>query len=132
MTSIFAKRREKLLAMKALRDRYIPQEQRFACPQCGGEAERRAVVQNLSVCPLCGYHRPIGAYYRLNTLLDAGSFRELNEKLTTADPLLFPGYRLKLQNARNRTGLNEAVVTATGTIDGQRCVVGMAAFRWAA
>ena len=125
MTSIFAKRREKLLAMKALRDNYIPQKQRVACPQCGGEPERRAVARNLSVCPLCGYHRPIGAYYRLSTLLDPGSFREFNEELTTADPLSFPDYRLKLQAARNRTGLKEAVVTAAGTIEGRRCVVGV-------
>ena len=79
----------------------------------------------LSVCPLCGYHFPMGAYYRLSSVLDPGSFRELDEKLTAGDPLRFPGYGAKLDGARRKTGMNEAVVTATGTVGGSRCVVGV-------
>ena len=79
----------------------------------------------LSVCPLCGYHFPMGAYYRLSSVLDPGSFRELHEKLTANDPLRFPGYGAKLDGARRKTGMNEAVVTATGTMGGSRCVVGV-------
>ncbi len=73
----------------------------------------------LSVCPLCGYHFPMGAYYRLSSVLDPGSFRELHEKLTASDPLRFPGYGAKLDGARRKTGMNEAVVTATGTVGGK-------------
>ena len=79
----------------------------------------------LSVCPLCGYHFPMGAYYRLSSVLDPGSFRELNERLTSADPLHFPGYPAKLEAARKKTGLNEAAVTAVGSVDGRKCVVGV-------
>ena len=125
MNSIFAKRRARLLAMKAMRDNYIPGEKRITCPRCGQESERRLVAQNLSVCPKCGYHWPIGAYYRLSTILDPGSFRELHPRLNAGDPLRFPGYREKLAAAQRKTGLTEAVVTATGTIGGSRCVVGV-------
>ena len=83
------------------------------------------MAQNLSVCPKCGYHFPIGAYYRLSTILDPGSFRELFEKLPAADPLSFTGYRAKVEAAQRKTGLTEAVVTATGTIGGRKCVVGV-------
>ena len=65
------------------------------------------------------------AYSRLNEVLDAGSFRELNEKYPAADPLHFPGYSEKLKKAQEKTGLTEAVVTALGTIGGRRCVVGV-------
>ena len=125
MNSIFARRRARLLAMKALRDNYVPGGKLVACPKCGQESQRKQVAQGLSVCPLCGYHFPIGAYYRLSTVLDPGSFRELNEKLPAADPLSFPGYREKLAASQRRTGLTEAAVTAAGTIGGYKCVVGV-------
>ena len=125
MNSIFAKRRARLLAMKAIRDNYIPGDKLITCPKCGQESERKTVAEGLSVCPKCGYHFPIGGYYRLSTILDPGSFRELNEKYPAADPLSFPGYRAKLTAAQHKTGLNEAVVAAAGTIGGTKCVVGV-------
>ena len=125
MNSIFAKRRARLLAMKAMRDNYIPGYRLITCTKCGQESERRLVAQGLSVCPKCGYHWPIGAYYRLSTILDPGSFRELHPRLSAGDPLHFPGYQEKLDAAQHKTGLTEAVVTATGTIGGSRCVVGV-------
>ena len=125
MNSIFAKRRARLLAMKAMRDNYRPGDRLITCPKCGQESERRLVAQGLSVCPKCGYHWPIGAYYRLSTILDPGSFRELHPRLSAGAPLHFPGYQEKLDAAQHKTGLTEAVVTATGTIGGSRCVVGV-------
>ena len=125
MNSIFAKRRAHLLAMKSLREHYVPGESGAACPHCGKEGGRRAAAQNLFVCPECGHHFPVGAYYRLSVTLDHGSFRELYPKLSPRDPLAFPGYREKLAAAQRKTGLNEAVVSAVGTIDGRRCVVGV-------
>ena len=125
MNGVFAKRRARLLAMKAIRDNHIPGDKAVTCPKCGQDSDRKSVAQNLSVCPKCGYHFPIGAYYRLSTILDPGSFRELFEKLTPADPLSFPGYREKVVAAQRKTGLREAAVTATGTIGGHRCVVGV-------
>ena len=125
MENIFAKRRARLLAMKAMRENYVPGEKLVTCPHCGGESQRKDVAAALSVCPLCGYHFPMGAYYRLSSVLDPGSFRELHEKLTASDPLRFPGYGAKLDGARRKTGMNEAVVTATGTVGGSRCVVGV-------
>ena len=125
MNSIFAKRRARLLAMKAMRENYIPGDQLAVCPKCGQESPRREVAGNLAVCPKCGYHFPIGGYYRLSTILDPGSFRELNGKLPAGDPLAFPGYREKLAAAQRKTCLTEAAVTATGTIGAQKCVVGV-------
>ncbi|MDO4316302.1 MAG: carboxyl transferase domain-containing protein, partial [Oscillospiraceae bacterium] len=125
MNSIFAKRRARLLAMKAIRDNYVPGGKLVACPKCGQDSERRQVAQGLSVCPKCGYHWPIGAHYRLSTVLDPGTFRELNEKLPAGDPLSFPGYGEKLRSAQRKTGMNEAAVTAAGAIGGCKCVVGV-------
>ena len=125
MSGIFAKRRARLLAMKALRERYVPPENAVACPRCGQDSSHQAVSRNLYLCPRCGHHFPVGAYYRLGITLDHGSFRELYPKIAAQDPLSFPGYREKLAEARQKTGLSEAAVSAVGTIDGRRCVAGV-------
>jgi len=125
MNSIFAKRRSRLLAMKAMRDNYVPGNKLVTCPHCGQESTRKQVAEQLSVCPHCGYHWPMGAYYRLSSVLDPGSFRELNERLPAADPLSFPGYQAKLALAQRKTGLTEAAATATGTVGGYKCMVGV-------
>ena len=74
------------------------------------------------VCPNCGVHLPIGAYYRLSTVLDHGTFKELNADLAPQDVLNFPGYQEKLMAAADKTGLKEAAVTAVGRIGGVQTV----------
>ena len=122
MTDVFAKRRFRLRAMKKLMDNYLPADQLIACPKCLRDVPIAQKEENLSVCPYCGYHWPIGAKRRLELLMDAGRYRELNADLCAGDPLGFPGYPEKLQKAREAAGMNEAVLTATGMIDGRRCV----------
>ena len=68
------------------------------------------------VCPNCGVHLPIGGYYRLNLILDKGSFRELDADLAPQDVLQFPGYPEKMEAQTGKTGLKEAVITATGPV----------------
>ena len=92
------------------------------CKQCGRRATRTIWTRSLYVCPNCGYHMPIGGYYRLSLVLDHGSFRELDADLDPQDVLNFPGYGEKLAAAQNKTGLREAAVTATGRIGGVACV----------
>lgn len=126
MNSVFAKRRQHLLALKAIRDGQSAHPAQAApCPRCGETVPRRELTQTRHVCPRCGYHYPIGAYYRLSLILDAGSFRELDERLTARDPLRFPGYAGKLAESKARTGLSEAVVTAVGAIEGRKAAVGV-------
>ena len=116
--------RERTFQLKAKRDAgAVWHEQQFVeCKQCGRRAARTLWARSLYVCPNCGYHMPIGGYYRLSLALDHGSFRELDADLPPQDVLHFPGYREKLAAAQNKTGLREAAVTATGRIGGVACV----------
>ena len=125
MSNVFTRRREKLLALKSLRSGGPRSAPAPACPACGAEVPRGELHKNLYVCPRCGHHHAVSAYYRLSLVLDPGTFRELDERLASADPLAFPGYAGKLADASRRTGLSEAVVTATGRIDGRRTAVGV-------
>ena len=125
MSSVFAQRRQKLLSLKALRGSSpAPAQTEETCPACSRAVPRRELVANRYVCPLCGHHYPVGAYYRLSLILDKGTFRELDAGLASNDPLDFPDYEAKLEGARRRTGMNEGVVTATGRMGGQRVAVG--------
>ena len=112
--------RERTFQLKARRDAgAVWHEPQFVeCKQCGRRATRTIWTRSLYVCPNCGYHMPIGGYYRLSLVLDHGSFRELDADLPPQDVLRFPGYPEKLTAAQNKTGLREAAVTATGRIGG--------------
>ena len=103
-----------------------PQAESFrACPKCGEPASRSLLHANLLVCPACGYHYPVSAHYRLHTLLDRGSFHALDGGKPVSDPLRFPDYPEKLGQLREKTGLDDALMTGTGRIDGYRVVVGV-------
>ena len=125
MSSVFQRRRQKLLALKAMRGvSAVHPHTNEVCSHCGGEVSHRELVAGGYVCPLCGYHHPVGAYYRLSLVLDKGTFRELDAALASNDPLNFPGYKAKLDSARRRTGTGEGVVTALGRIGGRKVAVG--------
>ena len=70
--------RERTFQLKARRDTGVAwhEPQFVECKQCGRRATRQIWAKSLFVCPNCGNHQPIGAYYRLSLVLDSGSFRE--------------------------------------------------------
>jgi len=118
----FARRRDRLLTYQAMRERKITSTRRMKCPECGAESAGLEWERGLQVCPKCGFHAPIDAYYRLSNILDPGSFRELEEKLSPADPLAFPGYPEKLAELKEKTGLRDAAVAALGKVEGRGAV----------
>ena len=112
--------RERTFQLKARRDAgAVWNDPQFVeCKKCGRRATRQIWNKAQYVCPNCGVHLPIGGYYRLNLILDKGSFRELDADLAPQDVLQFPGYPEKLEAQTGKTGLKEAVITATGRIEG--------------
>lgn len=124
MISPFSQRRERLMDLKTQREsKAVQRNAAGACAGCGAAVEKQALANAAYVCPHCGRHHTIGAYLRLSLLLDPNSFTELDEHLTAPNVLNFPGYEEKRKALRRSTGLTEAVVTATGAIDGQPVVV---------
>ena len=122
MNQTFSRRRDRLLTYRAMREGKITSSRRTACPECGVESASLEWERDLWVCPKCGFHSPIDAYYRLASILDPGSFQELEEGLSPADPLSFPGYPAKLAGLEQSTGLRDAAVAALGKIEGRKAV----------
>ena len=122
MNYFFRQRRDRLLTYQAMREGKIPSTRKVPCPQCGEDSSALDWSRNRQVCPRCGFHKPVGAYYRLSIILDPGTFQELEEKLEPADPLNFPGYPAKLAVREEETGLRDAAVAAVGKIMGHKAV----------
>ena len=96
------------------------------CRRCGASLADAVSWERLRICPACRYHGQLPARRRLEILLDEGSFRESHQTLTSVDPLLFSDrvpYSARLEEAREKTGLEEAVVVGTGRINGRECVL---------
>ncbi|WP_242614005.1 acetyl-CoA carboxylase carboxyltransferase subunit alpha [Actinomadura roseirufa] len=103
------------------------------CPQCsdltyGGRYER-----NLRTCPGCGAHGRLDAEQRIGQLLDPGSVERLASPAVVADPLGFAdtrSYAERLTEARERTGMDDAVACVTGEVMGRPLVAAVMDFRF--
>lgn len=96
----------------------VPEGLMQKCKGCHKIYYRKEMKKNINVCPNCGYHHPLTAWERIESLFDEGSFQEWDKDLITSNPLNFPGYEEKMESDRKKTGLNEGVVTGKGTIKG--------------
>lgn len=88
------------------------------CPECGEALYKKAVTENLEVCPLCNYHFRITSRERLASIADPGSFEEWDVELHSNNPLEFPGYEAKLAKAEEISDQTESVLTGRVTLEG--------------
>lgn len=95
------------------------------CNKCSQPVYAEDVKNNHFICPKCkGYFR-IHAYRRIEMVADEGTFEEWDKEMEFKNPLDFPGYDKKVAAAREKTGLNEAIVTGSCAINGQKAVIGV-------
>ncbi|MFZ2573649.1 MAG: acetyl-CoA carboxylase carboxyl transferase subunit beta, partial [Trichococcus flocculiformis] len=86
------------------------------CPNCQKTIYSKDLGKD-KVCPHCAYNFRISAYERISNIVDEGSFDEWNALMPEENPLAFPGYENKLKIAKEKTGLDEAVVTGAAFIN---------------
>jgi acetyl-CoA carboxylase carboxyl transferase subunit beta len=101
------------------------------CPGCGEVVHEIELAQNLRVCPRCDYHFAMSAKDRVDTLLDSGSFVEMDANLTSIDTLRFHGmasYKDRLKTYQERTGLVDAVISGYGMLDGYKVAIAVMDF----
>ena len=99
---------------------------RDTCLVCGAGLVGSDLYTRYRVCPTCRFHYSMTARERIDSLVDAGTFRETNRSVTSIDPLSFSSrvpYRQKVLRDQQRTGLTEAVVTGTCSIGGTPTVL---------
>jgi acetyl-CoA carboxylase carboxyl transferase subunit beta len=91
------------------------------CDNCGVILYIKHLKKNQRVCFGCGYHLQMNSHERIEQLIDAGTWRPLNEILSPCDPLEFQdqkAYTARLKDAQEKTSLQDGVQTGTGMLDG--------------
>jgi acetyl-CoA carboxylase carboxyl transferase subunit beta len=88
------------------------------CEGCSQTVWKAELESNLNVCPKCDKHFKMSARARIESLLDPG-FELVDTNLRSTDPLEFVDlkpYKARLKKAQQDTGLNDAILNATGKL----------------
>ncbi|XXM71026.1 acetyl-CoA carboxylase, carboxyltransferase subunit beta [Lysinibacillus sphaericus] len=101
----------------------VPEGIMTKCPDCKKIMYTKELQKNLKVCIHCGYHHGMSSIERVDCFIDEGTFEEIDADLVSVNPLGFPEYLDKVEKDRKKTGLNEAVLTGTGKVNGIDIVV---------
>ena len=103
------------------------------CDNCGVILYIKHLKENRRVCFGCGYHLQMNSQERIEHLIDSETWRPLDETLSPCDPLEFKdqkAYTERLKEAQERTGLQDAVQTGTGMLDGIPIALGVMDFNF--
>src|SRR6186997_1624586 len=122
----FKKARKPIASSTAEKPSRVPEGLWIKCPGCTQLIYKKDLEESLNVCPKCAHHFRIGAAERLRALFDDGRYTEHFPNLISTDPLRFTDtkpYRLRLKTTISSTGLKDAIIVATGKLDGLDLVV---------
>ena len=122
----FKKTRKPIASSTTEKPSRVPEGLWAKCPGCSQLIYNKDLEQNLNVCPKCSHHFRISAAERLRALFDDGRYDEHFLNLTSNDPLEFTDtkpYKDRLQKTIAETGLNDAIIVATGRLDGLPLVI---------
>jgi acetyl-CoA carboxylase carboxyl transferase subunit beta len=103
------------------------------CPQCNEIIHKKQLEQNLWTCLKCNYHFRIGSEQYIQIILNKNSFKEMDKKMRSADPLGFEDtkkYSDRIQETIKKVSLNDAVKTGTGKINDRDVAFGCMDFKF--
>lgn len=103
------------------------------CPSCGEIIHKKQLETNLWTCIKCGFHFRIGSEEYIQMLIDKGTFREMDKKMRSADPLEFEDtkkYSERIAETIKKYKLNDAVTTGTGKLNGMEVAFGCMDFKF--
>ena len=101
------------------------------CDKCGVILYIKHLIENQRVCFGCAYHLQMNSPERIKNLLDKESWRPFDETVSPCDPLSFhdqKNYTDRLQAAQDKTGLQDAIQTGSGRIEGIPVALGVMDF----
>ncbi len=95
------------------------------CNHCKAAIIAEDVKRDCYICPKCGEYFHVPARVRLAMTVDEGTFEEWDAVMSPVNPMEYKGYPEKVAALQEKTGLNEAVITGKGSIDGQKTAIGI-------
>ena len=102
-------------------------------PISGDLIYNKELEQNLLVAPKSGYHFPMDAPTRIESLIDEGTFKEWDADLTSLDPLSFKDsktYLKRLETYRDKTKMTDAIISGSGCLHGVPLEISVMDFRF--
>src|SRR5262245_53193425 len=121
----FKKARKPIAAAPKEKASRVPEGLWVKCPGCAQIIYNKDLATNLHVFPKCAHHFRVGAADRLRMIFD-GDWVEYDQGLVSTDPLTFTDtkpYKARLKASIEATGLKDAVIVASGEIDGTEAIV---------
>ena len=103
----------------------VPEGLLKKCNACKSAVFVEDVRKNYYICPHCHNYFRVHAYRRVEMIADKDSFEEWDQGIQTGNPLHYKGYPEKLDGLRQKTKLDEAIVTGKACIDGIPVVLGV-------
>jgi len=103
----------------------VPEGLWVKCPSCAQVIYNKDLQTSVHVCPKCAHHFRMSATERLRSLFD-GEWQEHDTGLASLDPLHFTDtkpYRDRLRASQAATGMLDAVIVGSGTLDGLPVVI---------
>ena len=100
-------------------------EVEIKCPKCRKMLNRQRVVKYKYVCYECGAYFRVRTNNRIRMVADRKSFVPWFEEIQETNPLQYEGYEEKLAQAREKSGVNEAVTVGRCRIYGEEAVIGV-------
>ena len=103
----------------------VDTETEIKCPKCKKMINRDRAAKNKYVCYECGYYFRVKTHNRIRMVADRKSFQPWFEEIEESNPLKYEGYEEKLSEAREKSGVKEAVTVGECEIYGEKAVIGI-------
>lgn len=100
------------------------------CSECSAMLHTLELKQHLQTCHHCGNHFLLDSRERIGMIADPGTFEETEQGLVSANPLGFLNYPEKIGAMREKTGLDDAVLTGRLEIGGQPAMIAVMDFKF--
>ena len=101
----------------------IPVGKWIKCEKCKEIIYKEDLRKNYSICPKCGYYFRMHIEKRLELIVDKGTFKEFKLKIDSNNPLNLEDYPKKLKILREKTKLEEAIISGIGKIKNEKAVI---------
>lgn len=113
--------------------RDVPDNLWVQCDSCKQMVFSKELEKNLRVCPHCGHHMQVTSAFRFDFIFDDGKYAKVDLPKVPADPLGFRDekrYSDRLRDARNKTGMDDALLIGVGPVGGRETVAAAMEFRF--
>ncbi|MCH1584849.1 MAG: acetyl-CoA carboxylase, carboxyltransferase subunit beta [Flavobacteriales bacterium] len=121
------------ITTKSTEKKEIPEGAWHQCVNCKTVVTSQQHADRIHVCNYCGHHDRVGSEEYFELLFDEGKYREVAPKIESEDPLKFndtKSYSSRLAAAKKKTGLADALRTASGDLEGIPVVISCMDFQF--